>query len=199
MFRPIAKKKPSAKKSHGRPNVAIQQSFRSTRTKKVVKSYPPDNLSSGVHYHPIHETRPQHDVHLGQYDPFEPGVHVSHSQVQPRLVRVEAPPHHVEVYHPEQAHKAFFTEKSFRHPPDSYERYFCSYYRHKYFSISFRSFCAFLAANCPIDSECLQITIIIYVNMALNVSSIVHTCLKFFFSSVCMGARVRGDAYQTKA
>ncbi|XP_038891726.1 uncharacterized protein LOC120081120 [Benincasa hispida] len=148
LFRPIAKK-PSAKKSHVRPNVGIRPSFKSARTKEVVKSYPLEKPSSGAHYLPILETRPQHDVHHGhdvyhghdvhhgQYDPFEPGLHVSHSQVQPRLLRIEAPPghgepyhprhvepyhpRHVEPYHPEQAHEGkYFPEESFRHPPESY-------------------------------------------------------------------------------
>ncbi|XP_022932697.1 uncharacterized protein LOC111439166 isoform X2 [Cucurbita moschata] len=56
-----------------------------------------------------------------QYDPFEPGLHFSHSQVQPRLVRVEAPPRHVEAYHPEHAHEAYFRENSLRYPINSYE------------------------------------------------------------------------------
>ncbi|XP_022972073.1 uncharacterized protein LOC111470712 [Cucurbita maxima] len=133
LFRPIAKNKTSHKESHVCPNVANRPSFRSTRT-KVVKSYPLENLSSAVHYFPDIETRPQHDHYLPdiesksqhdvrhvQYDPFEPGLHFSHSQVQPRLVRVEAPPRHVEAYHPEHAHEAYFRENSLRYPPNSYE------------------------------------------------------------------------------
>lgn len=123
LFRPIAKQQ-SAKKQRVRPNVAIQPSFRSTRIKELAKSYPLENLPSGVRYFSTLETRPQNDIHHGQYDPFEPGLHVSHSQVQPRLVRIEAPPPHVQPYHPERAHEAYFPEKSFLPPPDSYERYF---------------------------------------------------------------------------
>ncbi|CAK9324522.1 unnamed protein product [Citrullus colocynthis] len=127
LFHPIAKK-PSAKKSHARPNVGIQSSFKSARTKEVVRSYPLEKPLSEVHYQPILETRPQHDVHHGQYDPFEPGWHVSHSQVQPRFLRIEAParhvepyhPRHIEPYHPEQAHEAYFPGESFRHPSESY-------------------------------------------------------------------------------
>ncbi|KAG6597699.1 hypothetical protein SDJN03_10879, partial [Cucurbita argyrosperma subsp. sororia] len=133
LFRPIAKNKTSHKESHVGPNVANRPSFRSTRT-KVIKPYPLENLSSGVHYFPDIETRPQHDHYLPdietrsqhdvrhvQYDPFEPGLHFSHSQVQPRLVRVEAPPRHVEAYHPEHAHEAYFRENSLRYPLNSYE------------------------------------------------------------------------------
>ncbi|XP_016901558.2 uncharacterized protein LOC103494640 isoform X1 [Cucumis melo] len=134
LFRPIPKKS-FAKRSYIRPNVGIQSSFKSARSKEVAKSYPLEKPPFGVHYLPILETGPQHDVrghdvHLGKYNPFEPGLHVSqsHSQLQPRLLRTEAPTRHVEPYHPrsiepyhpEQAHEAYFPEGSFRHPPESY-------------------------------------------------------------------------------
>lgn len=136
LFRPIPKKS-FAKRSYIRPNVGIQSSFKSARSKEVAKSYPLEKPPFGVHYLPILETGPQHDVrghdvHLGKYNPFEPGLHVSqsHSQLQPRLLRTEAPTRHVEPYHPrsiepyhpEQAHEAYFPEGSFRHPPESYAR-----------------------------------------------------------------------------
>lgn len=168
LFRPIAKK-PSAKKSHAHPNVGIQSSFKSARTKEVVRSYPLEKPLSEVHYQPILETRPQHDVHHGhdvhhwQYDPFEPGWHVCHSQVQPRLLRIEAParhvepyhPRHIEPYHPEQAHEAYFPGESFRHPPESYARYFFLTFFSVVLNICFAlcHFVLFLAAICPIDLE----------------------------------------------